>query len=88
MDGGVLVTLFKDYLDEEQLRKLGLNERQLRGLLFVKENGQITNSEYQKLNNVSKPTATRDFTELMGKFKLIKRSGGGGAGTYYTLIGS
>jgi len=88
IDGGILVTLFKDYLDEEQLRKLGLNERQLRGLLFVKENGKITNSDYQKLNNVSKPTATRDFTELLGKFKLIERLGGGGAGTYYTLIGS
>lgn len=54
----------------------------------MKDNGKITNSEYQALNNVSKATATRDLTELVEKFKVLKRTGDIGAGTSYILIGS
>ena len=61
--GGFLVTLFKDNLTEDQLAKLGLNDRQLKAVNFVKEKGRITNSEYQELFDVSKATATRDLTE-------------------------
>lgn len=88
LDGGVLVTLHKDYLNEAQLKKLGLNDRQVRAVQFVKEHGRITNKDYQGMNDVSKPTATRDFTELVQKFKLLERTGDVGAGTYYKLIGS
>jgi len=40
------------------------------------------------LFDVSKATATRDLTELIDKFKLLKRKGEVGAGTAYKLIGS
>lgn len=36
-DGGFIITLFKDNLTEEQLTKLGLNDRQLKAIFFVKE---------------------------------------------------
>ena len=85
LDGGVLVTLYKDYLNEEQLRKLGLNERQIKAVEFVKENGKITNKEYQKLNDVSERTALRDFDELTNKSILNKR--GEKKGTYYEFGG-
>jgi ATP-dependent DNA helicase RecG len=83
-DGGFAVTLFKDNLTKEQLRKLGLNERQVKALLFIKEKGRITNSDYQNLNAVSKRTATNDLSELVDKFKLIKNIGFG-AGSFYKL---
>lgn len=86
-DGGFIVTLFKDILSEEQLIKPGLNERQIRAVLFVKEKGRITNSEYQKLNKVSKRTATVELTQLFEEFNLIKKEGIRGAGVFYTLIG-
>lgn len=86
--GGFLVTLFKDNLTEEQLVKLGLNDRQLKAVHFVKEKRKITNKEYQEINNVSKATATRDLTELVEKFNILKRTGEIGAGTSYALIGS
>jgi len=86
--GGILVTLFKDNLNEEQLSKLGLNERQLKAVAFVKEKGKITNKDYQELNEVSKATATRDLTELVEQFSILKRTGEIGAGTSYALIGS
>ncbi|MCR6637857.1 MAG: putative DNA binding domain-containing protein [Sporocytophaga sp.] len=87
-DGGFLLTIIKDILNEDHLVKLGLNERQVKALLFVKEKGRVTNSEYQILNNVSKATATRDLTELVEKHKVLKRTGDIGAGTNYILIGS
>lgn len=87
LDGGFIVTLFKDNLNKEQLTKFRLNERQIKAVMFVKEKGKITNSEYQTLNEVSKRTATNELTQLIDEFKLMKKSGVHGAGVFYTLIG-
>lgn len=43
-DSGFMVTLFKDS-PTELIVKLGLNERQMKEVLFVKAKGRITNSE-------------------------------------------
>ena len=83
--GGFLVTIFKDYLTVEQLTKLGLNDRQLRAVHFVKEKGRISNTDFQELCNISKPTATRDLTELVEKYRLFDKLGQTGAGTRYVL---
>jgi ATP-dependent DNA helicase RecG len=87
-DGGFLLTIIKDILNEDYLIKLGLNERQVKAALYVKEKGKISNSEYQNLNNVSKATSTRDLTELVEKHKVFIRTGEIGPGTNYFLIGS
>lgn len=34
-DGGFLITLFKNKFNEDQLRQLGLNDRQVKAVLFV-----------------------------------------------------
>ncbi|MGL6121288.1 MAG: ATP-binding protein [Fusobacteriaceae bacterium] len=83
--GGILVTLFKDNLSEEQLAKKGLNERQLKAVHFVKGKGKISNADFQKLFKVSKPTATRNLAELVEKFGLFEKIGQTGAGTVYVL---
>ena len=85
--GGFLVTLFKDNLTEDQLVKLGLNERQLKAVLFIQDKGKVTNKDYQEINNVSKRTATSELTELVMKFKICEKSGNIGAGVSYKLIG-
>ncbi len=82
--GGVMITLFKDRFTEEQLRKMGLNERQVKAVLFVLENGKITNKEYQEKFGVARMTATRDLTELVEK-SVLKSSDTKGAGSYYEL---
>ncbi len=82
--GGVRVTIFK----KQALVNIELNARQLKAIEFLKEKGSITNSDYQTLNNISKATATRDLTELVDKYNILKRSGEVGAGTNYILIGS
>ena len=85
LDGGILVSIYKDRFSIEQLRKLGLSERQLKAMDYVKENRRITNSELQKLANVSDRTALRDLDELVSLGILIKR--GQKKGVYYELVG-
>ena len=81
---GFCVYLGKDIYSVERLKEMGLSERQIKAVLYVKENGKITNEEYRKLNNVSKPTATRDLLYLQenGMFKQVGKTG---KGTYYIL---
>ncbi len=82
--GGFLVTLFKNNLTDEQLIKLGLNERQLKAVNFVKDKGKITNKEYQELFSVSRETASRDLGELTEK-GIFENSGSKGAGSFFRL---
>ncbi len=56
-------------------------------MLYLEQNEEITNSEYQKLNSVSKPTATRELSDLVEK-RIIARQGRTGRGTIYTSKGS
>lgn len=84
-EGGFMVTLFKDRFSEEQLRLAGLNERQIRAILYVKERGKITNKEYQKINEgITDRTALRDLDSIveLGIFKRI----GDNKTTYYELM--
>lgn len=83
-EGGFIVTLFKERFSEEQLKQLGLNDRQIKAVLYVKKQGRITNKEYQEINSVAKPTATRDLSELTDTYKMLKNSGFG-AGSIYEL---
>lgn len=84
LDGGFNITLFKNNLTEEQLIKKGLNERQVKAVLFVKEKGKISNSEYQKIFGVARMTATRDLILLVEK-GILRSSDSKGAGSYYEL---
>lgn len=82
--GGMQVTFLKDIYTEEYLQKMGLNERQIKAVLYVKENGSIVNAIYQKINSTTKPTATRDLRELIDK-GITHRKGVTERGTKYVL---
>ena len=69
-----LVEFRKDIYHQEYLVELGLNERQVKAVLFVKENGKITNSEYQLLNKISSRTAARDLESLV-EIGVLKMKG-------------
>ena len=79
---GFGVVFRKDIYNEQFLKELGLNERQVKAVLYVKENGKITNKEYQKINIISNRTATYELKELVEKFDILKISGAS-VGTYY-----
>ena len=84
LDGGFSITLFKNNLTEEQLIKLGLNDRQIKAVIFVKEKGKITNKDYQSLNDCSRNTASNDLADLVQK-GLFTPSDIKGAGAFYQL---
>lgn len=83
-DGGFIITLFKNILTEEQLTQLGLNGRQMKAVLFVKEKGKITNKDYQLLNDCSRNTASNDLADLVQR-GIFKPSDVKGAGAFYQL---
>jgi ATP-dependent DNA helicase RecG len=82
--GGLWLTFLKDILTEENLRSLGLNERQIKAVFYVKEKRRITNAEYQNLSQVSMRTATRELGEL-GRKGILEQAGKTGRGTFYVL---
>jgi ATP-dependent DNA helicase RecG len=83
-DGGFMVTLFKDRFSEEQLLQLGLNERQIKAVLYVKEKGRITNAKYQELNKIGKSVTIDELRSLV-ECQIFERIGETGRGTYYEL---
>lgn len=81
------VVFRKDIYHTEYLQSLGLNDRQVKAVLFAKDKGKITNSDYQTLNDISKRTSTTELTELADKFKVLIKTGTSGAGIYYKIVG-
>ena len=84
VSGGISVTILKDIFSRKHLIETGLNERQIKAITFLKENGKITNKDYQILNNISRETATRDLKKLV-ELGIIKTEGLKGAGSFYEL---
>lgn len=63
-----------------------MNDRQLKAVLHIKDNGSISNNEYQEITGTTKRTASRDLTELL-QWNLLSKTGNTGKGTVYTLRG-
>jgi ATP-dependent DNA helicase RecG len=83
-DGSDFWVIFrKDIYNKEDLSKLGLNERQIKAVLYVKEKGKITNGEYQEMNSVSRQTASNDLSEIADKNIFVNI--GAGAGSYFEI---
>jgi len=75
----------KDKYNEQSLRELGLNERQIKAVMYVKEKGKITNREYLEINEgVTDRTVLRDL-ELLIKSAIFQRIGDKKA-TFYELV--
>lgn len=66
--GGFSVYFRKDIYTEENLRKMGLNKRQIRAIVYVKEKGSISLSSFKAVvTEVSEKTLYRDLQELVSK---------------------
>jgi len=83
--GGMQITFLKHIFTEDYLNRIGLSQRQIETILFVKKQGKISNSEYQEFFGVSKATATRNLTELVDKWDILDKVGQTGVGTVYKL---
>lgn len=81
--GGFSVYFRKDIYTEEYLRKMGLNERQIKAVMYVKEKGKITNREYREIFNLSDEGARLDLMNLVKNqiFKIV----GKGRNAHYVI---
>ncbi len=82
--GSFVVTLWRDWLTDEVVAQLSLNDRQRQSVLIAKTSGRLGNLEYQKTFGVSKPTASRDLEDMVRK-GVLEKIGTTGKGTYYIL---
>ncbi len=82
--GGFAVYFYKDFYTESNLKKIGLNERQIMAVMYVKENGKITSKEYQKLTGLSRQMATIDLAKIV-QSNVFTRTGKAGKGIAYQL---
>ncbi len=80
--GGLMVTFFNSPTD--QLKEVGIDERGIAIINYVLAKKKVTNSDVQKLLNVSKPTATRLLVSLSDYLVV---TGTRGKGTYYSIKG-
>jgi ATP-dependent DNA helicase RecG len=78
---GFRVTFRKDIYNEEHLKKLGLNERQVKAMFYLKARGKISNREYRQIANISDEWARVDLADLISK-GLVRVVGKGRSSHY------
>ncbi len=78
------VTIWRNWLTDDRMKRLNLNERQVHAIQFLKTNRRITNAEYRNLTNVTDRTALRDLEALL-RLGLITKEGKTGRSTNYRL---
>ena len=82
--GRLRVIMRQDPFSETHLRDLGLSDRQMRAVAYVRKHGRITNAAYQRVAEVSERTASRDLSQLV-KLGVLSPTGTKGRGVRYTL---
>lgn len=73
--------LARDIFTEDTLTHLGLNERQIEAVKFIKKHGEISRKKYVDLAKISPRTAHLDLTGLVNK-KILDPVGKGRAVKY------
>jgi ATP-dependent DNA helicase RecG len=82
--GGLSVTFMKDIYTREYLQTLNLKERQIKGVLYVKDKGSIKNAEYQEINKVGRTVATEELQDLVRR-RVLRNVGTTGRSANYIL---
>ncbi len=80
--GGLMVTFYNS--PSAQLKEAGVDERGIAIINYVLAEKKVTNSDVQKILNVSKPTATRLLASLSDYLVV---TGTRGKGTFYSIKG-
>ena len=82
--GFFVVTLWRNWLTERVIAKLGLNDRQTQAVVYLKTHHEITNSICQSEFQASKRTASRDMEDMITK-GIAEKVGTTGKGVRYHL---
>ena len=76
-----VVTLWRDWLTAEVLAGMGLNDRQMAAIPFLRAHRAISSADYQLITSAPRRTAARDLESLVAK-SLLKLSGAGRGARY------
>lgn len=79
-----VVTLWRDWLTEDVMAEMDLSARQRAALEWIKQNGKITNAQYQRLAQASRRTSHRDLEDLVER-GLLARVGVTGRAAHYVI---
>jgi len=79
-----VTTIWRDWLTDDVLVGLGLNERQMKGVSYLKRKEQLSSAEYQGITDCPPRTATRDLKGLVDT-GVVELSGHG-RGAQYRLL--
>lgn len=82
--GSFVITLWRDWLTDEVLAGLQLNNRERLAIDFMKTHGKMTNRDYQELTGAISQTALRDLRHLVA-VGLVEKIGATGRSTHYQL---
>ena len=84
---GRFQVIFHKKTSEQSLKNPDLSKSQLSAIQYVKDNGSISNTEYQNLTGLSKRTASRELSDLKLKGVFTVTKEGRGRGVLYRLLG-
>lgn len=74
-----IVRLWRDWLTEPNLQRLGLNDRQITALMVSKPDRVITTQRYVEVSGVKRSQAKRDLEDLVERGVLVAEGAGRGA---------
>jgi predicted HTH transcriptional regulator len=83
-DGFFVVTLWRDWLTDQVVGELNLNDRQMKAIAVIRQQRRLSNSDYQSVAGATRPTAKRDLEDLVRKGVLVPQ--GRGRGAHYELL--
>ncbi|GAB6283976.1 MAG: helix-turn-helix domain-containing protein [Methanoregula sp.] len=78
------VTFAKDFYTDDRLLAMGLSDRQVQAVKYVREQGTITNKEYREKSAISESLALRELNDLCSK-GIFQKRGKTGRSTEYIL---
>jgi len=81
-----VVTIWRDWLTDAVISDLGLNERQMKAVAYIKAHAQLSNKDYRDLTGTIIRTASRDLEELVAK-GVLRKIGATGRSVHYVLAG-
>lgn len=79
-----VVVIRRDWLTLAVMTKLGLSDRQRKGIAILRGEGRLTSGRYQEETGASRQTASRDLDEMVNKGVLERH--GERKGTFYTKV--
>ena len=80
---GDFVVIFRGTLTEKYLKDKGLNERQIKAVIYLRSGKEMDNKTYREINTIGKVMAAKELHDLV--IKNVLKSMGAGRGIKYIL---